>query len=273
MPVCSLQSAGLFNNVRHQSSLKRQLVNAIARDEFDLMYQPQMSMAASNIVGVEALLRWESTEFGAVSPVDFIPLAEKSGLISELGNMVIDKACEQAARWKQQYATDIRIAVNVSYMQLHTYSIVDFVSLCLDRYGLGEDALEIELTESSLIRDKNIVIDVLRKFREMGVRTAIDDFGTGYSSLSYLACMPFDMIKIDKSFIAMLGKHQANTRVTESIIQMGNNLGMEVLAEGVETEDQLSILHNNQCDLVQGNLICEPMNAASIPTLVGMNLC
>lgn len=263
----------LFFKPNNKSYLKNQLLNAISYDEFELVYQPQIEISGQHVIGVEALLRWNSPEFGVIFPEYFIPATEEFNLISELGNLVIDKACKQASLWKNQYTTDIRIAVNVSYMQVHNNQIVEFVESCMGKYGIEKSLIEIELTESSLIKDQAKVIQVLNEFKEMGIRTAMDDFGTGYSSLSYLASMPFDMIKIDRSFINLLGVNSANTVITESIIEMSKKLKMEVLAEGVETEKQRNILLKSKCDFMQGNLISRPVSADRIPAVVGMNLC
>ena len=271
--IKTLRVPDFFIKPNNKSYLKRQLLNAIAYDEFELVYQPQIEISGQQVIGVEALLRWNSPEFGAISPEYFIPAAEELNLISELGNLVIDKACKQASLWKKLYSSDIRIAVNVSYMQVHNNKIVDFVASCISKYGIGTSAFEIELTESSLVKDQAKVIRVLNQFKEMGVRTAMDDFGTGYSSLSYLASMPFDMIKIDKSFIDLLGVNSANTVITEAIIEMSKKLKMEVLAEGVETERQRNILLKSKCDLIQGNLFSRPISADMIPDVTGMKIC
>jgi len=263
----------LLQYSRNKSYLKRLLIDAMAGDEFELAYQPQTDITGHRVVGVEALVRWQSEEYGLISPDEFIPVFESLGLISELGNLVIEKACEQASHWKKHYDSTVRMAVNVSCLQVNNRDIVDFVDSCLSRYALGRQSLEIELTESTLVKDTQMVISVLNQFREMGVRTAIDDFGTGYSSLSHLANMPFDMIKIDKSFIDKLGINSANTAITESIIQMSKKLNMEVLAEGVETERQRDILISNQCDLMQGNLISMPVSAEMLPEVAGMLIC
>ena len=277
--------AGFFNSIKtmripdlflkqgNKSNLKRYLLNAIANDEFELVYQPQIEMTGQQVIGVEALIRWNSPELGVIQPGYFIPAVEKLSLISELGNLVIDKACKQASLWKQQYSSDIRIAVNVSYMQVHNNQIIDFVESCIGKYAIEKSAFEIELTESSLIKDQTKVIRVLNQFKELGVRTAMDDFGTGYSSLNYLASMPFDMIKIDRSFIKLLGVNSANTVITSAIIEMSKKLNMEVLAEGVETENQRNILLKSQCDFIQGNLISRPVSADRIPGITGMNIC
>jgi len=252
------------------TSMNRYLLDAIYHDEFELVYQPQVEIYGHQVVGVEALLRWKSAKLGYVPPGDFIPLAEKSGLILEIGKLVIEKACMQAAIWKKQYSSSVRIAVNVSYMQVHDDAIVKHIESCLKKYNLDVSTLEIELTESSLVKDTSKVISVLNDLKDMGIRTAIDDFGTGYSSLSHLASMPFNLIKIDRSFISLLGVNAANTAVTESIIELSKKLKMEVLAEGVETEMQKNILLGGECDFIQGNLFCCPVSADRVPEIVGM---
>ena len=267
-----LYSSNGIKKAYKKRAIKRLLVDAMTHDEFELVYQPQTEMSGLNVIGVEALLRWNSLEFGMISPVTFIPAAEEAGIIQDLGDMVIEKACHQAAAWKAKYNSNLRMAVNVSYLQLYGNNIVEHVESCISKYAIDKQALEIELTESTLIKDKSRVINILNQFREMGVRTAMDDFGTGYSSLSYLASMPFDMIKIDKSFIDMLGKSSSNTVITETIIQMSKKLNMEVLAEGVETEIQRNILKQTECDLLQGNLISHPVAAEDLPKVTGMQL-
>jgi len=268
----SLYATQRIKKAYKKRAIKRLLVEAIAHDEFELVYQPQIEISGHQVVGVEALLRWNSVEFGVIPPVDFIPVAEESGLILDLGDMVMEKACRQAATWKTQYNSHLRMAINMSYLQLHENKIVEYVESCISKYQIDKHTLEIELTESTLIADKARVINVLHQLKEMGVRTAMDDFGTGYSSLSYLASMPFDMIKIDKSFISQLGKKSSNTVITETIIQMSKKLNMEVLAEGVETEVQRNILKLIQCDLLQGNLISPPVAAEALPEVTGMRL-
>ncbi len=252
--------------------VRRMLETAIENDEFELVYQPQADTCGQKIVGVEALLRWHSAEHGTIAPCDFIPVAEKLELISDIGDMVINKASAQLHQWKQNYGTHLRMAVNVSYMQVHSHRVIDTLDACMRRYQLQAGDLEVEMTESSLVEDKRFVIMILNEMKEMGVRTAIDDFGTGYSSLNHLARMPFDLLKIDKSFIAELGQNRATTTITESIISMAKKLGMDVLAEGVETPQQLKHLGVSECDLIQGNFICQPVSPAQIPVMTGMTV-
>jgi len=270
--MSSLYTAQSLMKPHKKRAIKRLLLEAIAHDEFELVYQPQTEICGHQVVGVEALLRWNSVEFGVISPMNFIPAAEEAGIILDLGDMVIEKVCQQAAIWKAQYNSSLRMAVNVSYLQLHENKIIEYVESCLSKYHIDKHDLEIELTESTLIKDKARVINLLHQFKEMGVRIAMDDFGTGYSSLSYLASMPFDMIKIDKSFIDFPGKNSSNTVITEAIIQLCKKLNMQVLAEGVETEAQRKILKQIHCDFLQGNLISRPVSAQALPEVTGMRL-
>jgi len=208
---------------------------------------------------------------GYVSPVDFIAVAESTGMINELGHLVFQKACAQAAVLNRGSRQNIRIAVNVSYHQIQSMEFVDYIDSCLRKFGISGDLLEIEITETSLAQNKAMVINVLHALNEIGVRTSIDDFGTGYSSLNYLACMPFDMIKIDKIFIDLLGVSKKGMAITDTIIQMGKTLNMKVLAEGVETKLQHNYLKKGLCDYIQGNLISEPVPARKILQIEGMH--
>lgn len=256
---------------RHITSIKRLLDDAISNDEFTLVYQPQSDISTHKIVGAEALLRWDSAKFGQISPVDFISVAEATGFIQDLGGFVIEKACEQAAYWNEILSDKFRIAINVSSLQLENDNFVNIIESCLQKYNLDATSLEIELTESLLIEDKDRVIRVLHNLNEIGVRTVMDDFGTGYSSLNYLASMPLKMLKIDQSFVSMLGKSEANSTITQMIIQMAKKLDMDVLAEGVETAYQNKILKAYDCDYIQGRLISMPMSSYDMTQFMHYN--
>ena len=256
---------------RNITSIKRLLDDAISNDEFTLVYQPQSDISTHKIVGAEALLRWDSAEFGQISPVDFISVAESTGFIQDLGSFVIEKACEQAAYWNEMLLNKVRIAINVSSLQLENDNFLNIIESCLQKYNLDATLLEIELTESLMIEDKDRVIRVLHNLNELGIRTVMDDFGTGYSSLNYLASMPLKMLKIDRSFVSMLGKSQANSTITQMIIQMAKKLNMDVLAEGVETEYQNKILKTYDCDYIQGSLISMPMSSYDMTQFMHYN--
>jgi EAL domain-containing protein (putative c-di-GMP-specific phosphodiesterase class I) len=201
-------------------------------------------------------------------PYDFIAVAEESGLMPEIGNMVIEKACQQAALWKEQYNSTFRLAINLSCYQLDDKYLLKFFEQCLNKYNLNHHAVEIEVVEHCLIKDKAKVVNIVNQFREMGVRTAVDNFGKEFPCLNHLAGVPFDTIKIDRNFIALLGKNVTNTTIIETIIQMAKKLKMDVIAEGVETEMQQNILARYQCDSVQGNLISQPVPADRLPLVV-----
>ena len=200
-----LYTFGLAKATRKMFSIKGRLLGAIERDEFELVYQPQTELNGGQVVGVEALLRWRTLDYGLIYPDQFIPMIEEHGLMSQLGNLVIEKACKQIYKWGSENSSKVRVAVNISAMQLQNYEIIDFVEKCIEKYDINPSSLEFELTESSLVKDLALASELLSRFKELGIRTAIDDFGTGHSSLNYLANLPFDMIKIDRCFISRLG--------------------------------------------------------------------
>jgi len=267
-----LYAFGLAKATRKMFTVKGRLQEAIAHDEFELVYQPQTELIGQKVVCVEALLRWRSEDFGVMFPEQFIPLMEQHDLMTELGNMVIEKACKQLNEWGRKFAPQVRVAVNISSLQLHNFEIVEFVEACIEKYEVDRSTLEFELTESSLVKDLGLASKVLNRFKALGIRIAIDDFGTGYSSLSYLANLPFDMVKIDRSFIARLGDCEVSTAIIESVIELSKKLNMQVIAEGVETEAQRELLKLYNCDLIQGDLISEPVSADRLHHLSGFLL-
>ncbi len=234
--------------------LERDLRRAIEREQFQLYYQPLVSCASGGIEGYEALLRWNHPERGLVSPLDFISLAEETGLIVEIGQWVFETACETAAGWTEPHM----VAVNVSPMQFRQSDLPEMVAAVLARTGLPASRLEIEITEGVLIEDASRAIAVLSALRSIGVRIALDDFGTGYSSLSYLHAFKFDKLKIDRSFIMRLGDGEDATIIVRTIIALAHNLGLSIVAEGVETPFQLALIQDLMCDQVQGYLLGRP---------------
>lgn len=245
------------DQLRTRRTLEADLRHALGQgDELHLLYQPLVCCRSGEIEAFEALIRWNHPTRGRISPADFIPIAEESGLIVKLGQWVIEAACLDAIDWHEKLA----VAVNVSPVQFRHDDIVQTVADCLARTGLPPERLKIEVTESILINDSTGALKAVSRLREMGIRVALDDFGTGYSSLSYLQAFSFDKLKIDQSFIARLGgaDHKAET-IVRTIIDLGHNLGLEVIAEGVETVTQLAILKHLGCDQVQGYLISKPI--------------
>jgi diguanylate cyclase (GGDEF)-like protein len=236
-------------------SLELDFRRALALRELALVYQPQLNLASKRITGFEALLRWHNPKRGLVSPADFIPLAEKIGLIVPIGEWVIRTACSEAARWPQP----LSVAVNVSAVQFASPNLVSTVLSALTESGLDPRRLELEITESVLLGDHRAALDVLLKVRELGVRVSMDDFGTGYSSLSYLRSFPFDKIKIDQSFVRGRSDDPSGMAIVRAVAGLGRSLGMATLAEGVETKEQLARVEADGCTDVQGYLISRPL--------------
>jgi EAL domain-containing protein (putative c-di-GMP-specific phosphodiesterase class I) len=240
--------------------LERDLRHAIELEQMQLYYQPVVSCVTGDLVGFEALLRWNHPELGLVPPLDFIPLAEKIGLIEGIGQWVIETACEAAAGWKDPHW----VSVNVSPIQFRVSDLGRIVGDALDRSGLPAGRLELEITEGTLMEDPKRA-DVMSLLRERGVRIALDDFGTGYSGLGYLQKFRIDKLKIDRSFIARLGEADDATIIVRAIVGMAHNLGLAVTAEGVETPEELAMVREFRCEEAQGFLLGRPlpMGAAS----------
>ena len=240
--------------------LEVDLRKGLANGEFELFYQPQVNIRAHEISGFEALLRWRHPDRGIISPAEFIPVAEDIGLISPLGEWVIDQACQEAATWPRAS----KVAINLSAVQFRSKALVQCVSSALMRSGLDPNRLELEITESVLLQDNEAILAILYRLRELGVRIAMDDFGTGYSSLSYLRSFPFDKIKIDQSFVRELSSRADCLAIVQSITSLGNSLGMSTTAEGVETEDQFLQLRAAGCTEVQGYYFGRPKPAREL---------
>ena len=240
--------------VRDRRLLERDVRHAIARGEMHLVFQPQTEVGTRAVVGFEALLRWRQPVRGYVSPAIFIPIAEESGSILQIGEWVLRETCREAAGWPKP----LSVAVNVSAVQIHAPNFVGLVHEVLYQTGLHPRRLEIEITETALIRDPVRAQSTLRQLKALGVRIAMDDFGTGYSSLSNLRSYPFDKIKIDGSFIRAVDTNEQAAAIVRSVLGLGRGLGLPVLAEGVETEGELGFLAAEQCDAAQGYLTGRP---------------
>lgn len=234
--------------VRVEAALRQSL----GSDEFELHYQPQVDLASGRVYGAEALLRWRSRELGPVSPAEFIPVAERSGLMGAIGEWVLQTACRDLADWRRRGLPPLRVAINLSPAQLQRPDLAAQVQQALSSRGLDGTSLSVELTEGMVMADTERATGVLRELRALGVTVALDDFGTGFSSLSRLCRLPLDVVKVDRSFVHDVGAPVEEVSVTRAIIQLAHELKMRVLAEGVETEGQLSLLASNGCDAVQG---------------------
>ncbi len=250
-----------------QVVLERALRRALEQEELYLVYQPKVDLKTGHIVGLEALLRWNSRELGHVSPAEFIPLAEETGLIVPIGEYVLRSACEQSRAWQVAGYEPICIAVNISARQFLSSDLTDTVERILRETGLEGRLLELEITESLLIQNTESIVQMLYKIKSMGVQISIDDFGTGYSSLSYLKRFPVDRLKIDQSFIRDLTWDSDNAEIATAIISMGHSLRLKVIAEGVETEEQKQFLFERRCDEMQGFLLSKPLLSAEIVSL------
>jgi len=249
---------------RQRRQLELDLRQALARREFEVHYQPLVDLSANVVTGCEALLRWHHPERGMVSPADFIPVAEDTGLIGEIGEWVLRQACTEAASWPG----DIHIAVNVSPVQFRSKTLALKVAAALAESGLSPERLELEITETVLIRDDEEALTILQQLRELGVRIALDDFGTGYSSLSYLHRFPFDKIKIDRSFISDIGQSEDSSPIVQAVVHMAAARHMATTAEGVETEAQREVLRQLGCSQMQGWLFSPAVPAAKLKLLL-----
>jgi EAL domain-containing protein (putative c-di-GMP-specific phosphodiesterase class I) len=250
--------------------LWRDLGHALNKNEMDIFYQPQIATASGQLSGFEALLRWQHGKFGAISPVTFIPLAEESRLINTIGEWVLSTACTYHAGWQKNnpQAPPLSIAVNVSTRQLKQKHFCKSVEKILESTGLPPQNFEIELTESIILDDPQNTIQRLTRLHHIGVRIALDDFGTGYSSLSYLRKLPIDTVKIDISFTRGIGVHSDSEAIIKAIISLSHDLGLEVVAEGVETAEQIRFLRTEKCDYLQGFYFSKPVDASATETLL-----
>ncbi|ELU08299.1 hypothetical protein CAPTEDRAFT_49711, partial [Capitella teleta] len=253
--------ATIDTEIRQRKRLEMDLHKALENHELSLAFQPQFNYQKGKLVGIEALLRWKHPEKGLISPDMFIPMAEHSLDIIPIGDWVLENAFQQLHRWHLAGYEDLRMAVNLSAVQLQDQNIVDHIAYLLDKYQIPPKTMELEVTETSIIEDIETSKIQLTKIKDIGVTLALDDFGTGYSSLSYLKQFPFDKIKIDKSFVEGLPENNENCVIVEAIVQIGKSFGLKVLAEGVETAEQESYLVAKGCQEGQGYYYGKPLPA------------
>ncbi len=241
--------------------IERQLRHAIERDELQLYYQPKVDLSTRRVIGMEGLLRWTNDELGSVSPAEFIPICEETGLIVPIGEWVLRTACRQNKAWQEAGFEPIRVAVNASIVQFQRQNIGSLIAAVLQETCLDPTYLEIEITESVMLNDAEAIAVVLRDLRHMGVKVALDDFGTGYSSLSFIANFPLDSLKMDRSFVRDADSDSATGAITTAVIRMAQGLGLKVVAEGVDLEAQAVYLCEQGCDEMQGFLFSGPVPA------------
>ena len=248
--------------------LSTNLYRAIKKNELELYYQPQLSCHNNQIMGVEALIRWRHPVMGLISPAKFIPIAEKTGLILPIGEWVLRTACQQNKKWQEQGLPKIRMGVNLSLRQFHNNDLLNLVESVLKETKLAPQYLELEITETIAMKEKSYIINTLNAFRQIGVSIAIDDFGTEYSSLSYLKHLPVDRLKVAMQFIRGIGIDHKDEALAKGIIVLAKSIGMNVIAEGVETKEQLEFLKNHNCDEIQGYYFFKPLIEAEMTKLL-----
>jgi predicted signal transduction protein with EAL and GGDEF domain len=250
------------NTASRQFQIEAAMRSGLAENEFSLVFQPKITTTNNAIAGAEALVRWNSRTLGSVPPTEFIPIAEDSGLIMELGSWVLETVSHQLNDWHDQSIDCPSISVNITSHQLHQLRFAAQIKKLISRYGLDPSWLSLELTESTLVDDINSAVKIMQALRDVGIGIAIDDFGTGFSSLSYLQRLPIDTLKIDRSFVRRIPENRDDMKLIRSIISIGKELDLIVVAEGVETEQQLQFLQAVQCDQIQGYIYSKPLPAA-----------
>jgi len=261
-------SADMNQRAKHRLSMETSLRHALEREEFQLHYQPKIEFASGRIVGVEALIRWQHPEHGAVSPVEFIPIAEDTGLILPIGEWVLRTACAQAKAWHDAGYGPLRMAVNLSGRQFAKGDVVEMISRTLHDTRLSAEQLELEITESVLMETTEATAAKLTQLRDMGIQIAIDDFGTGYSSMTYLKRFPISTLKIDRSFVRDIPGDTDDAAITTAIIAMAHSLKIGVVAEGVETIEQVEFLRDHGCTYAQGYYFSKPVPSEALALLL-----
>ena len=265
-------SSTLSANALRRMAIEHGLRHALEHNEFHLAYQPKVDLSNGKIIGAEALARWTNPDLGNVSPVEFVPVSEETGLIVPIGDWILETACREAREWMDQGMEDVSVAVNLSVRQFHQANLVDRVQEILDQTGLPPKNLDLELTESMLVENAEETVALLRNLKGLGVSLSIDDFGTGYSSLSYLTKFPLDALKVDRTFVTGLPDNPDAVTMAKAIVNMAQNLGLKVIAEGVENERQSTFLHGLGSDIGQGYLFSRPVPFDEFMRLAGGNV-
>lgn len=261
-------SRGLNEWAKERLVMEKEMHYALKEGEFEVFYQPKVQLATGRIIGAEALLRWRHPQKGLIPPMRFIPLAEEVGLINPLGDWVLHNVCRQLRCWQQAGLPMISGAVNLSPRQFMQNGLSDTIAKALKQNDLDAHFLQVEITESLMIKEIERIIKILKDIKSLGVSISIDDFGTGYSSLSFLKRFPIDELKIDKSFVSQLTTNPDDANITQALISLAHNMHLRVVAEGVETLPQLQFLKERGCDIVQGFYFSQPLNAEDFSGLL-----
>jgi EAL domain-containing protein (putative c-di-GMP-specific phosphodiesterase class I) len=262
--------ASMHANALGRLELETALRHALARHEMRVHFQPIVQLHGGALTEIEALVRWQHPTRGLISPAEFIPIAEESGLIIQLGQWVLEAACRAGASWQREFGFEppLQVSVNLSPRQFEHTGLVADVERALKLSGLAATSLKLEVTEGVIMRDTDASILTLRHLKSLGIRIAIDDFGTGYSSLSYLKRLPLDVLKIDRTFVQGIGANAEDNAIVQAIISMGKSLGLAVTAEGIETEEQAALLRSWSCERGQGYLFSRPLDAEQCSELL-----
>ncbi|MFN6540527.1 MAG: putative bifunctional diguanylate cyclase/phosphodiesterase [Nostoc sp. EkiNYC01] len=268
-----LFNSNMYANALAKLQLETDLRRAIERLELQVYYQPIVSLTSGSILGFEALLRWEHPERGLLNPADFIPLAEETGLIFSIGKWVLHEACSQMQTWRASYPDNLlqKISVNLSLKQFSQPDLIDQIREILQSTGLNADILVLDITENIILENGDRVTAALSQLREMGIQLSIDDFGTGYSSLGRLYNFPISLLKIDRSFISSISANSRNLEIIEILVTLAHKLGVDVLAEGIETKEQLALLRKLNCEYGQGHFFSVPLNSSKAEALIMAN--
>ncbi|GAB6450314.1 hypothetical protein bcgnr5390_13760 [Bacillus luti] len=261
------KNAQVFEKLIMENNLRK----ALQQSELELYYQPQISIESGDVTGVEALIRWNHPKLGLISPMSFIPLAEETGLILPIGEWTLREGCRQIKEWEGKFGLPLTMAINLSPKQFANKHLVQDIAGILEEYDIPSNNLELEITEHAVMEREDNYIDKLQQLRNLGIVLSIDDFGTGYSSLSYLAKFPIDFLKIDRSFVLKMLSSKVDSTIIYTIIAMAHELGLDVVAEGVESEDHLKMLGGMKCDYAQGYHIAKPMRKEEVEEFIKNN--
>jgi EAL domain-containing protein (putative c-di-GMP-specific phosphodiesterase class I) len=262
--IYKFYSDDVDTEAREYIKLKQSLSNAIKNNELVILYQPKFHIKRGNIIGVEALLRWNHPQLGMLSPSKFIPLAEETGLINQIGEWILREACKANKHWQDENYEHICVGVNLSPKQFYDPMFTSYLTKVLSDTGMNPNFLELEITEKTVMDDLDAATDILQKIKSTGVQLSIDHFGTGYTSISHLKRFPINTVKIDSSFIKGIPHIPNDVAITNAFISLVHHLGLEVVAEGVETEDQMQYLTSQNCDIIQGFFLSKPLNEEEI---------